>query len=299
MEAWLPTLRAGLRSGTEDKPAPPKASGRFIRISLVVLFLLAAASWWFIFFVEDASLLGLFSAENRTQVQTFVDGLLGVGVENPAFLDLAAWRRALDLTYLTLQMSVLAIGIAGLGMLITVIPGSRTAADGSLTLRNTWYGRAAYAVIRAVYVLSRAVPELIWAMIIVFIFKPGVVPGALALGLHNFGILGKLCAEIVEGLDLRPARSIRASGGSTFQMLIYAVLPQVTRPFLTYLLYRWEVVARTTIIVGFVGAAGLGREFHLAMSWFHYTEVTLLLICYILLVFLVDLISGLLRRLVA
>ena len=134
-------------------------------------------------------------------------------------------------------------------------------------------------------------------MIVIFAFAPGVLPGAIALGLHNVGILGKLSAEVVENLDPRPARALRASGAGTIQMLIYGILPQALPQFMTYLLYRWEVVIRTTIVVGLVSAGGLGREFRLDMSFFRYTDVTLLLIWYLILVVFVDVVSMGLRRL--
>ena len=81
-------------------------------------------------------------------------------------------------------------------------------------------------------------------------------------------------------------------------MLAYGIMPQVFPQFITYLLYRWEVVIRTTIVVGFVSAGGLGRDFRLSMSFFHYTEITLLLLWYLILVIGVDLLSAWLRRIV-
>ena len=80
-------------------------------------------------------------------------------------------------------------------------------------------------------------------------------------------------------------------------MLLYGILPQALPQFLTYLLYRWEVIIRTTIVVGFVAAGGLGHEFRLRMSWFQYDEIALLLIFYLLLVIFVDLSAAGLRRL--
>ncbi len=268
-----------------------------VKLSAILSLGLAAASWVYVIAVENASLNEFFSRENLTYATGFISQMLGNNANKPAFLEAESWRNALFLSYETLQMSVLAISFAGIGMLLTVIPAARTARDGSLTLSRTWYGIVSFFLIRSVYTLSRAVPELIVAMIIVFIFKPGILPGALALGLHNFGILGKLCAEVVEDIDLRPSRALRSSGASTAQILLYSILPAAAPKFLTYMLYRWEVIIRTTIIVGFVGAAGLGRQFKLSMSWFHYTEVTLLLFSYLLLVVFVDLISGFLRRL--
>ena len=97
-------------------------------------------------------------------------------------------------------------------------------------------------------------------MLIIFIFKPGLLPGAIALALHNFGILGKLWAEVIEDMDPRPIRNI-ASRCIQNPDLFLRDLPTVLPRFLTYILYRWEVIMRTTIVVGFVGAGGLGLEF--------------------------------------
>ena len=271
-------------------------SDRFLKLSWISIAVLILASWYFITAVEGAGLTDLLSRENWELGRQFIARLTGAGNDQPAFLDPASWRQALGLTYQTLLMSILAIGFATIGMLLTVIPASRTAADGSLTLSYRPTAWLWFSIIRFCYILSRAIPELIWAMIIVFFFSPGILPGALALALHNFGILGKLCAEVVEDLDLRPARALRNSGASQAQILFYAILPAVLPKFLTYILYRWEVIIRTTIVVGFVSAGGLGRQFRLSMSWFHYTDVALLLLCYFVLVLAVDLFSGLLRR---
>lgn len=251
-------------------------------------------SWVYVWMEQRGSLL---SSENLQFAVEFLRELVGRGAEKPAYLDPESWRRALRLSYETLAMSVLAAGFAAIGTLITVIPAARTAADGTLTLSRGWLPRLVFLALRGAYVVSRSVPELLWAMLIVFVFTPGILPGALALGLHNFGILGKLCAEVVEDLDVRPARAVRACGASTPQMLLYAVLPSVLPQFLTYLFYRWEVIIRTTIVVGFVSAGGLGRQFRLSMSWFHLTDVGLLLLCYLALVFLVELIANGLRKL--
>ena len=169
--------------------------------------------------------------------------------------------------------------------------------DGTLGGRPSNIGRVAYHLTRGSYTFSRGVPELVLAMIIVFFLSPGILPGAVALGLHNYGIVGRLTAEVVENLDPAPARALRASGAGDMQVLLYGILPQAIPQFITYLLYRWEVIIRTTVVVGFVTAGGLGREFTLRLSWFHYTEVTLLIIWYLLLVAGVDLLSAFLRRL--
>lgn len=268
----------------------------FIKFSILLIFIITIGSWIFIYKVDNADFWGLFSESNINYGKKFLNGLLGVGEENPAFFSGESWTNALKLTYETLQMSIMAIGFATIGMLLTVIPAARNTADGTLTLSKKWYSWILFGVIRGLYIFSRAVPELVWAMIIVFIFKPGILPGAIALALHNFGILGKLCAEVVEDLDLRPIRNLASCGANSAQILIYGVIPTVMPKFLTYILYRGEVILRTTIVVGFVGAGGLGQQFKLSMSYFRYTEITLLLICYLLLVVLADLLSEVSRK---
>jgi phosphonate transport system permease protein len=269
----------------------------FVKFSLLLALILTIASWAFIFTVEKADFFRLFSEKNLFHARKFLKGLLGIGEELPAFRNPESWRRVLKLTYETLQMSVLAIGFSAIGMLLTVIPAARNAADGSLTLSKKPLGWLSFGLIRFLYIFTRAVPELIWAMVIIFIFKPGILPGALALAIHNFGILGKLCAEVVEDLDLRPVRNLASCGASKGQILVYGVIPAVMPKFITYILYRWEVIIRTTIVVGFVGAGGLGLQFKLSMSFFHYSEITLILICYMLLVGLADLLSESFRKL--
>lgn len=259
---------------------------------LFVLVILSITSWFSIFTIEKASLTKLFSQENFLYASQFFKGLIGIGEENPAFFNEESWKNALSLTIETLKMSVMATGFATIAALLTVVPAARNVADGSITLTRKWYGWIAFGIARGGYVLSRAVPELIWAMIIIFILKPGILPGAIALALHNFGILGKLCAEVIEDLDSRPVKNLASCGASSVQILLYGVLPSALPRFLTYILYRWEVIMRTTIVVGFVGAGGLGQQFKLSMSFFHYTDITLLLLLYLGLVYTADVISN-------
>ncbi|TCN25936.1 PhnE/PtxC family ABC transporter permease [Mesobacillus foraminis] len=263
----------------------------FLTFSVYVFLFLIAASWYFVVGVEKASLIELFSRENLQYAGKFFKGLVGVGEEKIAFLSKDSWSEAIKLTVETLQMSIMAIGFSTVVMFLTVLPAARNVADGTLTLSKKWYSFLLFGLIRISYIFSRAIPELVWAMIVIFIFKPGILPGAIALALHNFGILGKLCAEVIEDTDSRPIRNLASAGAGRMQILLYGVLPSVLPQFLTYILYRWEVIMRTTIVVGFVGAGGLGQQFKLSMSFFHYTEITLLLVCYIVLVLIADFLS--------
>ncbi|MEH7108359.1 PhnE/PtxC family ABC transporter permease [Bacillus sp. JJ1764] len=264
--------------------------------SAIFALLLIICSWLFILLGEHAQFFDLFSDKNYEAAKRFFEGLIGVNNQQPAFLDRESWSAALNLTLETLEMSVMAIGFSTIAAFLTVIPAARNIANGQLTGDKKWYNWILYGMVRIMYIFSRSVPELVWAMMIIFIFKPGLLPGAIALALHNFGILGKLWAEVIEDMDAQPIRNLASAGASKLAVLFYGILPTVLPRFLTYILYRWEVIMRTTIVVGFVGAGGLGMEFKLAMSFFHYTEITLLLLCYMVLVIIADFASESTRK---
>ena len=279
-------------------PALPHMRITFLGASMAAMVVLVVASWAFVLLQDRVQPHPFFSTETLTRAWGFLRELLGIGASGtPAFARWEEWRTAAGLAYDTLIMSVLAIGLAGLAALATFMFGARNVRLDELAPYGHWAWRAVFFLVRGLYILTRGVPELVWAMLIIFVLAPGVLPGAIALAIHNWGVLGKLSAEVVEGLDPRPMRALRSAGAGRFQMLAYGVLPQALPRFLTYLFYRWEIIIRTTIIVGFVAAGGLGTEFRLSMSHFHYTTVTLLLMWYLLLVLGVDLAAGALRRL--
>ena len=277
------------------RPAPRVS---FLSVSVLALLVLFGASWGSVILGGDSGFAELWSGEALRGASGFLGEMIGVGSSTtPAFLDASRWADTAGLAVETLVMSVLAIGLAAGFGLMTVLPAARTMAFGDNALSRSIAWKAAFFATRGVFIATRGIPELMWAMILIFFFSPGVIPGAVALAVHNYGILGKLWAEVVENMDLGPIRALRATGARGLQIVGYGVLPQVLPQFLTYTLYRWEVVIRTTVVVGFVSAGGLGREFRLHMSWFQYTDVALLLMWYLLLVIGVDLIAAWMRRL--
>ncbi len=270
----------------------------FARASAYGFLLVVLVSWGYILLGTDSGVSDLVSAKTWSNAGSFSKQLLGIGTDiRPAYLQPEQWAEKGRLAYRTLSMSVLAIAVAGIGVLPTFLLGARNVSSGELGGSPSWVGGVVYYLVRWTFTLSRAVPELVWAMVIIFFLSPGILPGALALALHNYGVVGKLSSEVVENMDPAPARALRSSGASNFQMLFYGIMPQAMPQFLTYLLYRWEVVIRTTVVVGFVSATGLGREFRLSLSFFHYTEVGLIIFWYVILVVGVDLVSAWLRRL--
>ena len=219
----------------------------------------------------------------------------------PPWPGLETWGDLLHLSGQTLAMSILAIGLAGLGGMLLSFPAART-----FLLPGGWlrplgerslgdWERGLFVGSRLVLLVGRAIPAPIWALVFLFVLFPGILPGALALAAHNVGILGRLMAEVNENLDDRPVRALYSVGASPGQVILYGVLPQNLGKFLAYSLYRWEVCLRETAIVGFVGAGGLGRSMAEQLSSFDYGGLTLTLGCFVLLTFLVDAISQQIR----
>lgn len=208
-----------------------------------------------------------------------------------------------NLSTQTVAMSVLAIAVASLGGILLsfgaaynfLLPGG-VLNPISRSKYQWFWGTAILLLTRSLLLIFRAIPAPIWALILLFVLFPGILPGAIALGLHNLGILGRLMAEVIENLDERPTRSLQALGASGSQVFLYGVLPNTLPRFLAYTLYRWEVCMRETVIVGLVGAGGLGRLLTEQLSSFDYKSLLTTLLCFVVITFLVDLLSASARR---
>ncbi len=163
-----------------------------------------------------------------------------------------------------------------------------------------WWQRALrllpYLSAKSLLNILRTIPEMVWALIFVFIVGLGPFPGALALGVHTGGVLGKLFAEVLEDVDPQPIESLQSTGANRFQILFYGIVPQVLPQFISYTLYRWEVNIRVAAVLGFVGAGGLGQRIHIAISLFLENQLLTYIIAIYILVTVVDYLSAYLRR---
>ncbi|MFQ5946861.1 MAG: phosphonate ABC transporter, permease protein PhnE [Anaerolineae bacterium] len=153
-----------------------------------------------------------------------------------------------------------------------------------------------YALSKALLNALRTIPEIVWALLFVFLVGLGPFPGVLALGVHTGGVLGKLFGEVLEDVDPRPVEALQSTGASRFRIVLYGVLPQALPQFIAYALYRWEVNIRAAAILGFVGAGGLGQRIYIAISLFLENQLLTLVIAIYVMVTLVDSLSGYLRR---
>ncbi|EDX84957.1 phosphonate ABC transporter, permease protein, putative [Synechococcus sp. PCC 7335] len=201
----------------------------------------------------------------------------------------------------TMAMSILAINLAGIGGVLFsfpaaqnfFLPGGLLQSIGST--QRLSLGHGVLVLSRMILLAARAIPAPILALIVVFGMYPGIWPGALALAAHNFGILGRLMAEVNENLPDGPLRALRSLGASSSGIVFYGVFPANLPRFLAYILYRWEVCLRETVIVGIVGVGGLGRLMTEQLSSFDYGSLAATLLVFIGLTIFIDAISGWMR----
>jgi phosphonate transport system permease protein len=142
----------------------------------------------------------------------------------------------------------------------------------------------------------RTVPEIVFALIFVVAFGLGPVPGVLAIMIHTAGALGKLFAEVVENIDMKPVEGAIAAGATRWQAIRYAVVPQVLPNFASYALLRFEINVRGASVMGFVGAGGIGQELITAIRKFYYSDVSAILLLIIATVMIIDLVTERIRH---
>ena len=145
-------------------------------------------------------------------------------------------------------------------------------------------------------IVLRSVPELVWALIFVRVVGLGPTSGVIAIGIAYGGMLGKVYAEILESGDAAPTQALLRNGAGRLQAFFYGTLPQSSTELVSYTVYRWECAIRSSVVLGFVGAGGLGQQLDTAAKMFSGGEVSTILIIFMLLVAMADRLSALLRK---
>ena len=144
----------------------------------------------------------------------------------------------------------------------------------------------------------RAVPDVVIALVLIFVLGGGPVPAMIAIALHTMGAMGKLFAEVAENAALGPVEGLRSVGATWPQRMVFGVVPQVAPNWLSYALLRFEINIRASAILGFVGAGGLGYDLRNAMSWGpgRFDEAAAIFILLFLTIVLVDQVGGHVRE---
>jgi phosphonate transport system permease protein len=190
------------------------------------------------------------------------------------------------LLWQTIQMAILATAFGYCAAFALSFPAART-----LTAN-----RAVVFVSRRLLEFMRTIPQVVLAFILVWPFGIGPLAGILAIAIHTTGALGKLFSELNENADLRPVEGIRASGGGWLAQMRYGVVPQMLPGFLSYGLLRFEINVRSSTIIGFVGAGGIGQELKRVIGFNIYEEISAICILILLIVVAIDMLSERVRH---
>jgi len=204
--------------------------------------------------------------------------------------DLAEWfwglKRWLRMLFDTVVMAFLgtALGAAG------------AVAASFLAARNLSPHPVVFFLARRLLEIARAVPELVYALIFVYAFGLGPLPGMLAIAVHSLGALGKQFAEANENADMRPVEGVRAAGANWVTTMRFAVLPQVVPDMASWGLLRFEINVRAAAILGFVGAGGIGVELYTVVRQFIYSDISAIVLMIMATVMLIDQICERIRH---
>ena len=286
--AHTPTQAAGL-AGAKRRDLLSTPNLIFLAGFLVLM------AWSYV--GTEFSLRGLLGGESAAQILTYAKKLFPPDLSTDFLLKTGYW------TLETFAMSFLGTILAVLIAFSLVFLSSRNLMFTGLLFemeRNRPWVRALRTVLylsaKAALNLLRTVPHLVWALILVFAVGLGPFPGMLALGIHTGGVLGRLFGEVMENVETQPIEALQATGASRLQILFYGILPQVLPEFVAYTLYRWEVNIREAVILGYVGAGGLGQQIQIAISLFLEHRLLTLILAIYLIVTVVDTLSAYLRN---
>lgn len=166
-----------------------------------------------------------------------------------------------------LELTILTVGLVLTGTILAALISVPVAylAAANTAPNSAWRGFA-----RFIGVLTRAVPDVVLAMVFVLLFSLGALPGILAIGIHSVGMISKMFADAIEQIDEGPRLAVRAAGGSRLQEFTVGIVPQVAPSWVATVLHRNDINLRGSVILGYVGVAGLGLEMSYAFKSLNY-----------------------------
>ena len=193
----------------------------------------------------------------------------------------------------TVNLALITVCMAVIG---TVLAAVLAVPVGFMAARNTTVHPAARWVARSVIVVCRSVPDLVFAIVFVEAIGIGVLPGVLALGLHSVGMLGKLYAEAIEQVPPQPREAVTATGASRMQNLATSVLPQIMPSFSSITVYRLDINLRSSVVLGYVGAGGIGFLLNQHMGALQFRAALGIVLVIFVLIVIMEVVSAAIRR---
>ena len=245
---------------------------------------------WPLLVLTEFKIWTLFESSNLKPTLRFLGDFFPPKIEGEFLLLVAkeTWRTVAIATAGVALALVLAVPLA----LLSVRMLSVSALTGKMNRLPAIFR----TLLRWLMIVLRSVPELIWALIFVRVVGLGPTAGVIAIALTYGGMLGKVYAEILESGDAQVTQSLLRNGAGPMQAFFYGLLPQNAAELTSYTVYRWECAIRSSAVLGFVGAGGLGQQMDASMKMFNGSEVATMLIVFMLLVWLADATSAWLRK---
>lgn len=213
----------------------------------------------------------------------------------PAIGELLAEMFPPDWTYLK-ELGGPVVETLQIGIIATVVASILALPTAFLAAKNVSPHPLIYLPIRLVLTVCRGVSEIIWALIFVVAVGLGPFAGVIALIIFCVGVMGKLLAEAVEAVDPGPLEAMSAAGASRWRVFLYGAWPQVVPLFLSYCLYYWDHNTRQAVVLGFVGAGGVGYSLFFNLSTYYFEKAMMAMIVLVVLIIIIDRFSFYLRR---
>jgi phosphonate transport system permease protein len=188
-------------------------------------------------------------------------------------------------------METLYIAIIG-----TVVGGLLAVPIAVLAARNLSLGKLIWFADRNFMNILRTLPDLFWAMLFAAAVGFGPVAGALALSVFTIAVVSKLWSESLESIDMSLPEAVRSSGGSWLQMVQFGALPQALPHYVSYVLYAFELNVRSSMVLGLVGAGGIGMILETQRANFEYERVTMIILAVLVAVLIIEQISESIRK---
>jgi len=211
-------------------------------------------------------MVGGFRLANDRNSGGFLAGLPNIG-GYPGDVLSEAWEKLYDLPALIWKYVPALIETINIAAVATLIGAAFGLILSLLATRGLALWPGLIPVFRRFQDIMRAVPEIVIALMLIFVMGGGPVPAMIAIAIHTAGALGKMFSEVAENASLKPVQGLASTGATWSQQMWLGVLPQVAPNYLSYALLRFEINIRASAILGYVGAGGLGYELRNAMAW--------------------------------
>ena len=280
-----------------DRLYHERPKNHLVRLSLLAMIALIAGTWIFGNFVETEN------TNRLTNVERFLNELRPYPLQDRNFdLSVAlSWSSDLidekgwEAMSTTLAISVAAIVLAGIWGTLLALPAARNITAGFSYDPPKLLWILIVGATRLMLIFLRAIPEYVWAFLLLAMLGPTAWPAVLALALHNSGIIGKLSAEVIEDLPREQLRSLTSIGASRLQIIMAAVAPTALPRLLLFFFYRWETCVREATVLGMLGIVSLGFWIQDARARNFYDEMFFLILLGAFIVMIGDVVSTLVR----